>query len=59
MLQPSKNPFMETLNSVISQTKWFIFLLLLTVYGFAAAFYTLFRYDQKSEVGPHTDLPCW
>ena len=35
------------------QTKWFIFLLLLTVYGFAAAFYILFRKDQKPEVrGP-------
>ena len=41
---------METLRSVIMQTKWFIFLLLLTVYGFAAAFYTLFRYDQGTDV---------
>ena len=50
VLQPSQNPFMETLHSVIDQTKWFIFLLLLIVYGFAAAFYTLFRYDQGSDV---------
>ncbi|KAK9804624.1 hypothetical protein WJX73_000016 [Symbiochloris irregularis] len=49
VLQPTSNPFMETLRSVIMQTKWFIFLLLLTVYGFAAAFYTLFRYDQGTD----------
>ena len=50
VLQPTSNPFMETLRSVIMRTKWFLFLLLLTVYGFAAAFYTLFRYDQKTSV---------
>ena len=44
---------METLRSVINQVKWFLFLLLLTVWGFACAFYILFRKDQKqSDVSP-------
>ena len=44
---------METLRSVINQVKWFLFLLLLTVWGFACAFYILFRKDQKQ-----SDVSC-
>ena len=55
VLQPSEQPFMETLRSVCDQVKWFLFLLLLTVWGFACAFYILFRKDQgQSDVrAPH------
>ena len=50
MLQPTKNPFMDTLRAVIQDVKWFLFLLVLTVWGFTCAFYILFRQDQQYEV---------
>lgn len=49
MLQPSKNPFIDTLRAVINDVKWFLFLLLLTMWGFCMSFYILFRRDQKKE----------
>jgi hypothetical protein len=49
-LQPSKNPFVDTLRAVINDVKWFLFLLLLTMWGFCMAFYILFRRDQKKVV---------
>ncbi len=52
MLQPSKNPFIDTLRAVINDVKWFLFLLLLTMWGFCMSFYILFRRDQKKEVPP-------
>ena len=55
MLQPAKNPFIDTLTVVIEDVKWFLFLLVLTLWGFACAFYILFRHDQQHEViGPPT-----
>lgn len=50
VLQPTKNPFMDTLRAVIQDVKWFLFLLVLTVWGFTCAFYILFRQDQQYEV---------
>ena len=50
VLQPTKNPFMDTLRAVIQDVKWFLFLLILTVGGFTCAFYILFRKDQQYEV---------
>lgn len=50
VLQPTKNPFMDTLKAVIQDVKWFLFLLVLTVWGFTCAFYILFRQDQQYEV---------
>ena len=52
MLQPSKNPFVDTIAAVITDTRWFFGLLLLTMFGFSMAFYILFRKDQQKEV-------CW
>jgi hypothetical protein len=49
VLQPSKNPFVDTLRAVINDVKWFLFLLLLTMWGFCMSFYILFRRDQKKE----------
>ncbi|KAL3141754.1 hypothetical protein ABBQ32_004434 [Trebouxia sp. C0010 RCD-2024] len=49
VLQPTKNPFMDTLRAVIQDVKWFLFLLVLTVWGFTCAFYILFRQDQQYE----------
>ena len=51
VLQPTKNPFMDTLKAVLQDVKWFLFLLVLTVWGFTCAFYILFRQDQQYEVG--------
>lgn len=50
VLQPTKNPFMDTLRAVIQDVKWFLFLLVLTVWGFTCSFYILFRQDQQYEV---------
>ena len=52
MLQPAQNPFIDTLTVVINDVKWFLFLLVLTLWGFACAFYILFRHDQQHEVSP-------
>lgn len=57
VLQPSKNPFIDTLRAVINDVKWFLFLLLLTMWGFCMSFYILFRRDQKKEVSIGTDIP--
>jgi len=51
-LQPSKNPFLDTLKAVVIDIRFFLFLLLLTVWGFACAFYILFRRDQSKHVRP-------
>ena len=60
VLQPTKNPFMDTLRAVIQDVKWFLFLLVLTVWGFTCAFYILFRQDQQYEVclWPGTPACC-
>ena len=49
-MQPSKNPFLDTLKAVVIDIRFFLFLLLLTVWGFACAFYILFRNDQSKHV---------
>ena len=51
-LQPAKNPFLDTLKTVVVDIRFFLFLLLLTVWGFACAFYILFRRDQSKHVRP-------
>ena len=33
MLQPTKNPFIDTLKAVLNDVKWFLFLLLVTMFG--------------------------
>jgi len=48
-VQPTKNPFMETLRAVINDVKWFLALLLLTLWGFSCSFYILFRKDQQKQ----------
>mmetsp|Transcript_6515 Transcript_6515/g.18757 ORF Transcript_6515/g.18757 Transcript_6515/m.18757 type:complete len:521 (-) Transcript_6515:416-1978(-) len=47
--QPLKNSFVDTLRAVIRDSSWFILLLLVTLWGFSAAFYILFRSEQGSE----------
>ena len=49
-MQPSKNPFLDTLKAVVIDIRFFLFLLLLTVWGFACAFFILFRNDQSKHV---------
>ncbi len=41
---------MDTLRAVIADVKWFLLLLVLTVWGFTCSFYILFRRDQQYEV---------
>lgn len=57
-LQPSKNPFLDTLKAVVIDIRFFLFLLLLTVWGFACAFYILFRRDQSKHVRPLLPVSC-
>lgn len=47
MFQPTKNAFVDTLRSVVADVKWFLLFLVLTMWGFAGAFYILFREDQQ------------
>lgn len=47
VFQPTKNAFVDTLRSVVSDVKWFLLFLILTMWGFAGAFYILFREDQQ------------
>ena len=47
VFQPTKNAFVDTLRSVVADVKWFLLFLVLTMWGFAGAFYILFREDQK------------
>lgn len=47
VFQPTKNAFVDTLRSVVSDVKWFLLFLVLTMWGFAGAFYILFREDQQ------------
>ena len=50
---------MDTLRQVILDVRWFLGLLLLTLLGFAFAFYILFRADQETPqfaTLPHTML---
>ena len=49
-MQPSKNPFLDTLKAVVIDIRFFLFLLLLTVWGFACSFFILFRNDQSKHV---------
>jgi len=47
VFQPTKNAFVDTLRSVVADVKWFLLFLVLTMWGFAGAFYILFREDQQ------------
>ena len=47
VFQPTKNAFVDTLRSVVADVKWFLLFLILTMWGFAGAFYILFREDQQ------------
>lgn len=38
--------FVETLRGVLRDARWFMAFLALTLWGFAVAFHTLFRFDQ-------------
>jgi hypothetical protein len=49
VLQPTKNPFMETLRAVVAEVKWFLFLLILLIWGFACSFNILMRKDQEKK----------
>ena len=33
VLQPTKNPFIDTIKAVLNDVKWFLFLLLVTMFG--------------------------
>lgn len=46
VFQPTKNSFVDTLRSVLEDVKWSLLFLVLTIWGFAGAFYILFREDQ-------------
>lgn len=46
VFQPTKNAFVDTLQSILDDVKWFLLFLVLTMWGFAGAFYILFREDQ-------------
>ena len=46
VFQPTKNSFVDTLRSVLEDVKWSLMFLVLTIWGFAGAFYILFREDQ-------------
>eukprot|EP00884_Botryococcus_braunii_P016377 jgi/Botrbrau1/3422/Bobra.139_1s0003.1 len=45
VLQPTGNPFVETIRESINFVKWFLILLLLLLWGFASGFYVLFGND--------------
>ena len=47
VFQPTKNAFVDTLRSVVADVKWLLLFLVLTMWGFAGAFYILFREDQQ------------
>jgi len=55
VFQPTKNAFVDTLRSVVADVKWFLLFLVLTMWGFAGAFYILFREDQQQF---QVSLPC-
>ena len=55
VFQPTKNAFVDTLRSVVADVKWFLLFLVLTMWGFAGAFYILFREDQQQYQVSH---PC-
>ncbi len=46
VFQPTKNAFVDTLQSILDDVKWSLLFLVLTMWGFAGAFYILFREDQ-------------
>lgn len=48
VFQPTKNAFVDTLRSVLDDIKWSLLFLVLTMWGFAGAFYILFREDQAN-----------
>ena len=62
VFQPTKNAFVDTLQSILDDVKWSLLFLVLTMWGFAGAFYILFREDQAeyevsstahtSDIGP-------
>ena len=62
VFQPTKNAFVDTLQSILDDVKWSLLFLVLTMWGFAGAFYILFREDQDeyevsstahtSDIGP-------
>ena len=45
VFQPTKNAFVDTLQSVLDDVKWSLLFLALTMWGFAGAFHILFRED--------------
>eukprot|EP00877_Chromochloris_zofingiensis_P000357 jgi/Chrzof1/10321/Cz04g37120.t1 len=47
VLQATSTSFVDTLKAVISDVRYFLMFLILTLYSFAAAFHILFRKDQK------------
>lgn len=53
--QPAKNAFVDILRAVIADVKFFLVLLVITIWGFACSFYILFRQDQKTQVRL---IPC-
>ena len=46
VFQPTKNAFVDALRSVLDDIKWSLMFLVLTMWGFAGAFYILFREEQ-------------
>lgn len=50
VFQPTKNGFMDSLQSILDDVKWSLLFLVLTMWGFAGAFYILFREDQADYV---------
>ena len=56
VFQPTKNSFVDTLWWVLEDVKWSLLFLVLTMWGFAGAFYILFREDQD-QVTVRPDQP--
>ena len=58
VFQPTKNAFVDTLRSVVADVKWFLLFLILTMWGFAGAFYILFREDQQQYEASSVTQTC-
>lgn len=59
VFQPTKNGFMDSLQSILDDVKWSLLFLVLTMWGFAGAFYILFREDQADYVEFSTIWRSW
>ncbi len=59
VFQPTKNAFVDTLQSILDDVKWSLLFLVLTMWGFAGAFYILFREDQDEYQVRSTSLPMY